>query len=240
MNYDLLMLAHPKDYTKLEYSINSCMEFLNPKPDNIYLVSPTEITSDKIQHIPDEDALPIDCQDIKFKRKNWIYQQFIKLFQNFTENDFYLAVDSDVIFNNQQKLFQNKKPVFFISDREQFHKPYFNFMEKWSGMERVVDHTFINDFMMFDKKICREMLPDINTFLDYGNQVFCDQCVLSEFEMYGNYVSWAHPEMYEIKSTKTQLNGKYQNNPWQRHEIESLITRNRITDLDLFTIHSWT
>ena len=240
MKYDLIVLAHPKDYIKLQYGLNSCMEFLFPKPENIYVVSPSEICSDKITHIFDEDAIPVKLDQINFKRQNWIYQQLIKLFQDFTENDFYLTVDSDVIFNKRQNLFENEKPVFFISDRKQHHKPYFNFMDKWSGMERVVNYTFINDFMMFDKKICQEMLPDIDVFLDFANQVFCDECVLSEFELYGNYVSWAYPEMYETKFTTTQLNGKNSQTPWTSDEIESLITRNRISNLDLFTIHSWT
>ena len=105
MNYDLLMLAHPKDYTKLEYSINSCMEFLFPKPENIYMVSPNEIVSDKIIYIPDDKAIAVTKDKIKYRRANWIWKMLVNLFQDFTENDFYLTVDEDVFFNRRQELF---------------------------------------------------------------------------------------------------------------------------------------
>jgi len=240
MNYDLLVLTHPKDYVKLQYCLNSCMEFLNPKPDNIYMVSPNEIVCDKITYIPDDKAIPVTKDQIKYRRANWIWKMLVNLFQDFTENDFYLTVDADVIFNRRQELFIDDKPVFFISDREQCHKPYFDFMDKWSGMERITDYTFINDFMMFDKKVCREMLPSLDAMVDFCNQNLSEDCLLADYEIYGNYVSWAYPDMYEAVFTKTQLNGKAAHIPWTPDEIESLITRNRITNLDLFTIHSWT
>ena len=99
MNYDLVVLCHPKDYVKLEFCISSCLRFSNPKPDGIYIVSPDEIRSEDIIHIHDDDAINIKKEDIKYRRPNWIYQQLIKLCQDFTKNDHYLCVDSDLVFN---------------------------------------------------------------------------------------------------------------------------------------------
>jgi len=240
MNYDLVVLCHPKDYVKLGFCINSCLEFFNPKPEGIYIVSPDRVESDSLIHVHDDEAIAIKKGDINYRRPNWIYQQFIKLCQDFTKNDHYLCVDSDLIFNRAINLFDEEKPKFFISDRDQKHDPYFHFMEKAYGLSRQVDFTFINDFMMLDKTICRKIVPDVNEFLDFCNDNVSDDCLLSEFELYGNYVTKHHPHVYNIQKTKTQLNGKMANRPWSKEEINNLVKINSEKDIDLFTIHSWT
>ena len=57
MQYDLVILCHPKDYVKLEFCINSCLEFFNPKPDGIYIVSPDKFESDQVFHVSDDEAI---------------------------------------------------------------------------------------------------------------------------------------------------------------------------------------
>ena len=240
MKYDLVVLAHPKDYVKLESCLNSCLEHFNPKPDDIYVVTPHGIESDSIISVKDEDAIGIFQSDIKYRRPNWIFKMFVNLFQDFTKNNLYMTVDSDVIFNRPQNLFKNGKPVFFISDRDQHHAPYFDFMDKWATLEKQVNHTFINDFMMMDKRVCREMLPDINVLLEFCNQVLSEDCLLADYELYGNFVASAHPDMYEYTQTKTSLSGKPVQDPWTLDEIHNLVELHRDEDIDLFTIHSWT
>jgi hypothetical protein len=240
MNYDLVVLCHPKDYVKLEFCISSCLKFSNPKPDGIYIVSPDEIRSEGITHIHDNDAISIKKENINYRRPNWIYQQLIKLCQDFTKNDHYLCVDSDLIFNRDFHLFDGEKAKFFISDRDQKHDPYFSFMKMAYDLSRQVGFTFINDFMMFDKAICRQIVPDIEQFLGLCNDNVSDECLLSEFELYGNYVTKHHPELYTFKNTKTQTNGRFAHQPWSKEEIINLLEANVDKDIDLFTIHSWT
>lgn len=240
MNYDLVILCHPKDYVKLEFCINSCLEFFNPKPEGIYIVSPDRVELDGLIHVHDDKAIAIKKEDIKYRRPNWIFKMFVNLFQDFTQNDLYMTVDADVIFNRPQELFKDGKPVFFISDREQHHLPYFHFMDMWSGLEKQVSYTFINDYMMMDKGVCREMLPDIRALLDFCNKDLSEDCLLADYEMYGNFATWTYPDMYETVHTKTQLNGKYVQNPWTREEINKLVKINTEKDIDLFTMHSWT
>ena len=114
-------------------------------------------------------------------------------------------------------------------------------MDKFCGLEKQVGFTFINDFMMFDKKICKEITGDIHEFLDFCNENLTDDFLLAEFELYGNYICSHHPELVTFKRTKTQLNGKPASIPWLKEEIENLIEVNsKDKSLDLFTIHSWT
>ena len=240
VNYDLVIMCHPKDEIKLQYSLESCRKFLEPQPENIYVVSPVKLCEPPIINILDEDAiLYIDKEDIDYKRNNWIYQQFVKLCQDFTKNDKYLCVDSDLIFNRPIPI--GDCSTLFISDRNQCHLPYFNFMYKYCGLEKQVGFTFINDFMMFDKNICREIVNPIDEFLMFCNNNLDDDCLLSEFELYGNYICSRYPELINFKRTKTQLNGKPAHIPWLKEEIENLIEVNKENkSLDLFTIHSWT
>lgn len=240
MNYDLIIPCHPKDYIKLEFCLSSCLEYLSPSPQNIYVVTPEKFEAQNVQCVIDDDAIPIKREDIKYRRNNWIYQQLIKLFQDFTKNDLYLCVDSDLIFNKQIDLFKGDKPNFFISDREQEHKPYFNFIYECYKLNKQTIYTFINDFMMFDRSICREIAPSLNVFLNTANEVLSEDCLLSEFELYGNYVSKYHHKKYNTQHTKTQMFGKSASQSWDRDEIMEYITQMRHTDHDLFTIHSWT
>jgi hypothetical protein len=248
MNYDLIIPCHPKDYFKLKYCISSCVEFLNPKPQNIYIVSPNEFSftspSIPIHSIQDEFAIRTDINDINFQRKNWIYQQFIKLGQDFTKNDMYLCVDSDLFFNKPIELFDEDKPKFFISDREQHHQPYFNFMKISHDLDRQVDHTFINDFMMFDRSVCHEIigndLSNLSPLLGFCNKNLSDDCLLSEFELYGNYVSKHYPDLYAKQNTKTKMFGRHVNQPWNESEIDQYVKYMKDTDYDLFTMHTWT
>jgi|TARA_R110002012_G_scaffold281549_3_gene470802 hypothetical protein len=240
MKYDLIIPSHPKDYIKLQYCLGACLTHLNPKPENVYLITPDGLSGENITPIKDDEAIGITMSEINYRRPNWIFQMFVNLFQDFTENDLYMTVDSDVIFNREQQLFKDGKPIFFISDRDQHHIPYFDFMDKWSGLERQKDYTFINDYMMMDKKICREMLPDINALLDFCNKNLSEDCLLADYELYGNFVTWAYPEMYETEHTKTKMHGKYVQEPWSEGEIEQAITYYLNKDVDLFTIHSWT
>lgn len=240
MNYDLIIPCHPKDYTKLEFCLNSCLEYLLPNPDNIYVVTPEKFQVEQIQCITDDEAIPIKKEDIKYRRNNWIYQQLIKLFQDFTKHDLYLCVDSDLIFNKPIDLFKDNKPNFFISDREQEHKPYFNFMYESYKLKKQTSYTFINDFMMFDKSICRELAPSLKPFLATCNQLLSEDCLLSEFELYGNYVKRYHHQAYNTQNTKTEMFGKPASQPWSKDEVLQHVQHMQNIDCDLFTIHSWT
>ena len=243
MKYDLIIPCHPKDYVKLGFCLDSCLRYLEPAPDNIYIDAPNRVEvshKNKPISILDEDAIDIDINDIRY-RPNWIYQQFIKLCQDFTKNNLYLCVDSDLIFNRTFYLFDDLNNLkFFISSNEQEHRPYFNFMKDVYGLDKQTDHTFINDFMMFDKSICREIVPDKQELLKICNEKLNDDFLLSEFELYGNYVTKHYPNKYKKKKTNNQLNGKYANNPWRAEEIQELINKNKNENIDLFAIHSWT
>lgn len=235
MNYDAIIISHPKDYNKIKFCYESLV-YLNPSPNHVYIVTPDEITINGAIAIKDREAINAEVTDITYKRPNWIYQQLIKLYQDFTSSNIYMCVDSDVVFN--RNIFFSGK-TFFLSDREQHHVPYFNFMEKYFGIKTWKDHTFINDFMIFDKNICKQMLPPLDIFIqDLNIYLQHDEYLFSEFETYGNFVSSQYQGMYKFKPTKTKTTGKY--GQWSDQEINILKNLCSNMPLDLFTIHTWT
>lgn len=237
--YDIVVLSHPKDYVKVSFCLDS-LRFLNPPPQNIYVVSPHLLKIDGVTCMKDEDAIFVKVDGIKFRRKNWIYQQLVKLIQDFTENDLYMCVDSDLIFNRELAVFKNEKPTFFISNRQQNHRPYFTFLEKYFDLMKQVSFTFINDFMMFDKNILKKMIPDKRKFVKDINEIVSDECLLSEFETYGNYVVKYFPDRYHMKQTQVYTRGKFlKEDPWTSDEIKQIVTDSAGLDIDLFTIHTW-
>ena len=111
------------------------------------------------------------------------------------------------------------------------------------NLDIQTDHTFINDFMLFDKNIRRDICHSEVVYLTCCNKVIAENCLLSEFELYGNYVTKYFPDRYDKQYTKTKMFGKsmYNIKPWNAEEINELVAINSdIKDLDLFTIHTWT
>lgn len=235
MNYDAVILSHPKDYNKIRFCFES-LHNLDPSPIHVYLVTPDPIDMIGLINIRDIESIPLDISEIKYKRPNWIYQQLIKLYQNFTASDLYMCVDSDLIFN-RKLTFSGK--TFFISDRDQRHDPYFNFMSDYFNMHNFANYTFINDFMIFDKKICKQMLPELSIFVkDLNDYLQNDKYLFSEFETYGNFVFNNMGGSYTIKPIKQKTFGQY--GLWSDQQLEILANLCKTLPIDLFTAHTWT
>jgi len=108
------------------------------------------------------------------------------------------------------------------------------------GIQKVVDHTFINDFMLFDRDICQEMTGPPPDFFNKMNTLLSEECFPAEFEMYGNYVESRYPGEYKKIQHKVETNGVFYPNNWEHSDILALIEKHKNTDIDLFTIHTWT
>lgn len=245
MNYDLLIPVAPKDSNKIDFTIRSAIQYLVPKPQTIYIVGQFNNSAGKVDNIPicvmnEQEVMPLDptaCN--KFRRPQWIYQQFIKLFQDITQEN-YLVVDSDLIFNREFHLF-GPSPYFFLGN-DQNHPPYFRFTQDFLGFGREYPHSFISEIMLFNKLICLEIAEKVNGYVklyELCAEVISDDgtYLLGDYEVYGNYVYKYYPGLYDIIKIKTQLYGKY--SKWTNTEIEQLIKDMADEDLDTFTIHTW-
>ena len=235
--YDILILASQKDYNKLNFLCKS-IKNLNPQPENICIVSPTEIINKKenFLYFLDDEVLKIDRDKFKH-RPNWVSQQFIKLLQDVTPNDNYLVIDSDIFLNREINVFTNDKPNFFITIN-QYHKPYFNFLN-YFGIDKIYEQSFISEIMMFNKSKIKDYLISINynteKFLEKSIEIINENCYISEFEFYGNMILSKYPNLYNFVNINTKLFGKH--SEWSDNEINNLISSNN--NLDIISYHTW-
>lgn len=236
MKYDLVVPTATKDYLKILHSVPRMQQFLNPAPENIYIVAKHKINIGTFIH--EDEILPIKVSDIKYRRAPWIYQQVIKLCQDFTENDNYLCMDSDIFLNKSVSVFLEDKPVFFRT-RPQCHQPYFTFMKKVFNLERVWPETFIADITFFKKSVCREIIPNIQDFVHKLNEVISDDCLLGEPEVYGNYIQKYYPGTYGFSDLKMLSIGRYLPDQWEQSDIEFELD-NLTEYFDALAMHSWT
>jgi len=249
--YDIFLVAAPKDQNKLPYVLKGIKENLFGY-QNVYLCTPKRLSNDYIRTLPipvhcriDQQVLP--ATPMKWKhRPNWVYQQFIKLFQNETENDWVYIVDCDTIINKPLPLFEGSKPIWYVGNNQN-HPPYFKFQKKLLGIGKVYDHTFLADMWFFSKKIIKKMLlsrnQTVQTFLENSYKLVSQNCYPSESELYMSYVYKNFPDKYVIKHLKTKLNAKKHSCPmdqvWTNKEIQEQIDIMKDSEYDTFSIHSW-
>lgn len=250
--YDIFIPITNKDYNKLKFLLRSIKENLTGY-EGIYVTSPEGdivIDDPSIKYFKDRDILDVDPRKSKH-RPGWIYQMLLKMFQRVTPNDFYLTIDSDVVFNRHMDMFTSDgRPILWMG-WEQNHRPYFEFQEKMLGLGREFDHTFINDMNFFSRSVIDDMLNrfgfTVETFCDKTFELITSTCYPAEPEIYGQYVWKYFRGMYEFRQAKTlAVNPRSQNHiqntkamVWTDEELEAEIQKMKSEDLDMFMLHSW-
>lgn len=237
--FDIILISGNKDLNKLKYVYNSIITNITDKYDNIYLISPEKYhINDNVINYTDDEVLKINRGDIKY-RPNWIYQQYLKLFQNISKNDYYLIVDADIIFNRPITIFDKGKPTFFFG-ANQNHQPYFNYTKQMLGINKKHPLSFINEFMLFDKNVIDKILLNFNNdkfeFIQKSNDIVTNDCYISEYELYGNFVYNKFKDKYNYKNLNYY--NRVKPDIWSDGDIERLITTMKRTQFDIFTIHT--
>ncbi len=248
--FDAFIACAPKDVIKLPFTLKSLIQFA-PGLNTIHICTPKPITPVNIDfdikyHL-DKEVLPnIDPLKWRF-RPNWIFQQYLKLFQNVTTTEFYLTLDVDTILNKTFNFFEDGKPVWNIGWRQN-HLPYFLFNKYFLNLEKTADHTFICDMNFFNKKIIEQMLyvygVTAEQFIIRSYDFISDGCHIAEPEIYGNFMEKYYPGTYKYRQAKQYVFGKDHSNnpgavPWTRSEIEDIIKQKQSDDYDMIQIHSW-
>ena len=189
--YDIVILSSKKDFNKIKYLYDSILKYITPIFNKIYCFCP-EYPSDMISGITymlDSDVLNIDISNIKY-RPTWIYQQYIKLLQNVTLNE-YLIIDSDIIINNNIEIFTDGKPNFLLTNNN-FYKSFFNYSIELFNVDKKCSDSFISEIMLFDRELVNEMIStkfkSNEEFILESNKIITNTCFLSEYELYGNYI----------------------------------------------------
>lgn len=246
--FDILILSAEKDFNKVKFVYDSIIENLEGF-DDIHCVTNKKIDDklkiDGINYHTDDDVLDFDFSKFKgnvLKRKGWYVQQYIKLFQQVT-SDHFLVVDSDILFNKKIEIITDYKPNFFFG-RDQYNEAYFRFMKRILNLDKVYNFSFINEIMYFKREYIDFMLHilkmDSNQFFDKSVDILNDMnhdAGLSEYELYGNFVTEYFPESYNYKKINTYLGGK--RGVWSDQEVENYKNSHRNSNYDIVSMHSW-
>lgn len=228
MKYDVVIPCGTRDVHRVSLCVES-IKFLNPQPERIYIVTPNRddasgLKSDiPIQVVTDDEVF-------RFNRKgptpNWIFQQFIKLFQGVTKNDLYLAVDSDLVFVKPFDVFgYNGKKIFWRYSFANEPDSVYKLIKEAIGVDKVLPYHMMCHFMMFDRKLCGELLDEFikrhpserlnkkelfyswdvenhkkESFYDWVIDNYKEgELTMSEWETYSNFVESRYPGLYDVK-----------------------------------------
>jgi hypothetical protein len=246
--FDVLVLAAHKDYPKLPFVLDAIGRNVDGF-DRVYLCTPEPFDA---SHMPIEVCSLIDMDVLKAEprrwrhRPNWVYQQFIKLFQEATPNDMYLCVDADTIINKPLPLFAGTTPIWWCGN-DQHHQPYFAFSEAMLGMGRVYPRSFIADIFFFSRDMVWRMLAEngytVASFIEKSYETITSQCYPSEAEMYMSFVWQRYPEAYEIRQLSTRLFATRSSDPmvtgWSQADLEDKVEEMRDSEFQTFSLHSW-
>jgi hypothetical protein len=246
--YDILIPAHEKDFLKLRFVYNSIIENISGFQDIFCITNvkvPEHLRITGVNYFLDEEVIDFDFSlfqgNIK-KRTGWYRQQFVKLFQWVT-GDEYLVTEADNIYNQKVNVVENEKPVFLLG-KDQNHAPYYTIMQKLLGYGREYNYSFINEVMYIKRRYVKELvaLTNLNThgfFELFANELNKTQEIsgTSDYDLYGNFVAKYHKDEYLYKHVKTVVLSKPKE--WTENEIKKSINQYKNTDNAMIKIHSW-
>lgn len=151
------------------------------------------------------------------QRAGWYFQQFIKMaFSFIADGDCYIVWDSDTVPLSDIRYFEGSQYIFIT--KKEFHKPYFDTMEKLLGGGIWRYHktvSFIAENMIIDTAVMKELIKKIEFNKDIPGYSFYEKILnainledlnqsgFSEFETYGNYVMKFHKEKYKLERKRT-------------------------------------
>ena len=242
---DLVLPAAVKDYSKLPRVIESVRRYTEVETIHIIAPEPEGIrnTWPKVVVHADADVLPYDREELPF-RPSWVFQQILKVFQDVTENDWFLVMDADIFAARPIPLWTEKgKPILYLG-RDQRHGPYFSFNERILGFGKVHPWSFLSECTLYNKGLVREMLAHCgltrDEFWERLLEITTVVCCPADAELYGSYVTHEHPDLYEIRHLNATLGGRY-GSLWSDEEIEAEIKRVQAScgGVHLISLHSW-
>lgn len=242
---DLFMAAAPKDYYKIPWVLHGVSTYC-PEIRVAHVVTPDRLHVEnlaglEVRTYTDDEVLQIP-RDIFPYRPNWIYQQFLKLFQNVT-GDEYLVVDADTILASPLDLHQGNKVVFNLG-LDQPEGAYHEFNRRFLGIARPYPHSLISECTVYRRTWVWEMLRfmkayTVDRFAAWTASELSVTCCPAESELYGAFLCVAHPDEIVFKQLRVNLNGRYNGEgAWNENEVQKLIEEHN-GDVDVISIHSW-
>jgi hypothetical protein len=203
---DVVIPVIEKDMGLLVEVVESLRKNVGQPIDHIFIIAPE---SDKIKYfcnenncnyVNEEKVMGFKKDEIGYRvngrdRSGWIYQQLIKLNCNkISTKEYILLADSDTILVKKQ-IFVDDYGKMYFDMSDEFHVPYYKFMEKYLGIRHQCGMSFVSHHMIIRRSILKKLKKVIEDFS--GNnwqEVIIDNLdrnelsCFSEYETYGNYL----------------------------------------------------
>lgn len=251
--YDIVVVAHEKDFNNIKFIVEYAAKNLNFNSIHLIVNEPksfkdmpllSTLTTKPVYIHHEENVLKINKSKVAY-RPNWIYQMLLKMFQNVTESNNFLIIEADCIILKPIPFFIDNKTIFYTPVRDQNHPPYFEFNRQILNIDREYNHTFISEFIMYDKKIVKEMLKcaHCNCVEDFVELIYknvSENCYPADYELYGNFCYKYYRNNISIKTLNEHWSGRDINQypSYTDSEIKHLISINQ--DKDSISFHTWT
>jgi hypothetical protein len=148
----------------------------------------------------------------------WYFQQFLKFaFHRSSSNeDNYLIWDADTVLLRPLEFIDPDGRAIYTKANEH-HRPYFETFQALFGVDAKREFSFISQHQLINRTILREMLSEIESrhpespnwawaimrnLRGEGSNLF------SEYETYGHYLKWKHPDSIAIRELEWTRNGE--------------------------------
>lgn len=233
IKYDILVLCAEKDFNKFTFLHKSIITNIKDY-NNIYCVCPVlpEILIENVIYKLDDEVLKID---LPIERSQWVYQQYVKLLQDFTLDN-YLVIDADVIINRPIEIISNGLPNFFYN--RSYPSPSFTkYIKDVFKMKYNFKYSFVNEIMFFNRQKIQELIletfEDYDEFIAASNKAIKPNCLLSEYQLYGTYIYNNFKDSYNYIKIK-KYEGCYKN--WSEDQIVEVLTKH--TEYDILGLPS--
>ena len=242
---DAFIPAHPKDYIKLPYVVEALWRHTHVLDIHIVTPDPDALPHNGLESVhihADSDVIDFDKNCIPY-RPNWVYQQFLKLFQDVTDSDWFLGMDADFFFNCDVDMFDGDHPIMILI-RDQLLTEYFEFNQAMIGIGKVYPNSFLSDCTLYNKKLIAEMLATNSytslSFMEKASGIITNSCFIGDAELYGSWVYANYPDLYRFRKLSNSMNGKYSSGQYTASEIEELLAIHRGNpDTQTISVHSW-
>ena len=215
-----LLVAEKSLIDIIEKSIQGLL--INSNVYIIYLVVPNEdvtlfrakINNNQVHILSENDLISSEKQILIKERLGkmhfmygWYLQQFLKFeFAHHIDQDNYLIWDADTVLFKKMVF---KTDIFEVVPSSEYHKPYFETLEKILGIQRQVNFSFISQFMMVNKNELNDFFSLIdrespqNWYLRVIENIKKDAInEFSEYESYGNYIAFKNKRSIKLKHKK--------------------------------------
>ena len=151
------------------------------------------------------------------KQTGHCFQQLLKMAYCFVNSEEgYLVWDADTIPIRHVPFFDEgtKKYIFYMQKEHTVR--YFDHMYKLLGIEKQVEKSFITEHMYFLNSIAREIVEKIDgnqnvagdTWWAKITRAMITENGMSEYEIYGTYVTKFYPDLYELKDNNSLRYGR--------------------------------